>query len=251
MKTRSLVAASLALLFGCSLLAPASATTTTIVGSANPIVAWSESTTGSITLVPNYTANAVTNPSGFGTIVSATNAGYMGGSPYFETCSGSVAQSGTFINYGVVYAPISTNITSCDYQNALLAIVTTNDTNGWTVTQQLQIAPSTGFTLCALNEQGYVTKTLPLTVSALTSTSTEINESVSPTPCAGSHSGFTQEVIGSQNNTPGNNTLIPYPNATATTTGTFYAGEDMLLEINGTVAATSYTVTMNVTLTLN
>jgi hypothetical protein len=249
MRTRSFVAlaASLALVLEGFFAAPAFATTTTITSSTQPIVAWSESTTGSITLVPNYTANAVTNPSGFATVVgaggSAAYSGYGTGSGNGESCTASVSQSGNFINFGVVYAPIGTNRTVCDYQNAMLAIVTTNDTNGWTLTQQLQIAPSTDFILCAAFPQVQVVKTLPLVTSSYTYSSAAINE----TGCTGTG----QETLGSGDLTPGLNTLIPNPNATGTTTGTFYQGEDALLIISGTPATTTYTVTMNVTLTLN
>jgi len=234
-------AASLALLLEGLFAAPAFATTTTLTASTQPIVAWSESTTGSLTLVPNYTANAVTNPSGLGTIIAASSPGYSGNSG--EACTASFAQSGNFINYGVVYNPITPAVTACDYQNAMLAIVTTNDTNGWTVTQQLQIAPSSNIILCAVFPQVQVVKTLPLTTSSFIGTSPAINES--------SCTGTGQETLGNTNNTPGVNTLIPTPNATGTATGTFYQGEDVLLLITGAIATTSYTVTMNVTLTLN
>jgi len=249
MRTRSFVAAataSLALVLQGLFAEPAFASTTTVTSSTQPIVAWSESTTGSLTLVPNYTANGVTNPSGFGSVVAATTtnaySGYLGG----ESCSMSVAQSGTFINYGLVYAPIGTARTVCDYQNAMLAIVTTNDTNGWTVTQQLQIAPSSDFILCATFPQVQVVKTLPLTTSSYTGASAAINE----TSC----SGGGQETLGFADLTPGLNTLIPNPNATGTTTGTFYQGEDVILIISNNPsppATTTYSVTMNVTLTLN
>jgi hypothetical protein len=247
MRTRSFAAAaaSLALVLEGLFAAPAFATTTTVTAATQPIVAWSESTTGSITLVPNYTANAVTNPSGIGSIVSATgSATYMGNAANGGlSCTASFAQSGNFINYGVVFSPITGKTSACDYQNAMLAIVTTNDTNGWTLTQQLQIAPSDGFALCAVFPQVQVVKTLPLTTSSFTGTSAAINE----TTC----SGTGQEVLGSGSNTPGVNTLIPNPNATGTTTGTFYQGEDVLLLVTAQVVPTSYSVTMNVTLTLN
>jgi len=245
MNLRSSVAAaaSLALVLTSLFAVPASATTTTVTASTQPIVAWSESVTGSITLVPNYTANAVTNTNN-ATIVGATGSTtYSGGNAGYPECTSSVPQSGTYIYFGIVYLPFTGKYSNCDYQNAMLAIVTTNDTSGWTLTQQLQIAPSTGFTLCAVFPQSTLTKTLPLTTSNITGTSPSINE----TSCSGSG----QQTLGSGDTTPSVNTLIPNNNSTGTESGTFYQGEDVLLIVSPGVATTTYTDVMNVTLTLN
>jgi len=249
MRKRSFAAAaaSLALMLECFFAAPAFAATTTVTASTQPIVAWSETTTGSLTLVPNYTANAVTNPTGIATIVAGSANGYSGNGGG-ESCNSTISQSGTFINFGIVYLPISPNITACDYQNAMLAIVTTNDSNGWKVQQQLQIAPSSNFILCAVFPQAAVTQTLPLTTSNVTGglNTTQPGLNIDESTCAGSG----QETLGNNNYSPGLNTLIPTTSSTGTQT--YYQGEDVLLLVTAsTVAVTSYSVTMNVTLTLN
>jgi hypothetical protein len=246
MRSFAIAVASAALVFGCLFAAPASATTTTVTAATQPIVAWSQTTTGSLTLVPNYTANGVTNPTGIATIVSGTANGYSGSvAAGGESCNPTISQSGTFINFGIVYEPIGSNVTACDYQNALLAIVTTNDTN-WTVTQQLQIATSTYFTLCALFPQASVQTSLPLTTSNITGgANSNLKYNIDESACY--TTGYAQEPIGTQNVTPTAQTLIPYQGAA----GTFYQGEDVLLLVTGPATPTSYSVTMNVTLTLN
>jgi hypothetical protein len=240
MMKRSLVTASLALLLGCALLGHASASTTTITGNTNPIVAWSQSVSGTLTLIPNYTALGVTNGSGFGTIIPATNAGYSGNAN--QSCTPSVAQTGNVINYGLVYLPLGANYTVCDYKNALLTEVVTNDTTGWNVTQQLALAPSNGFRLCSIANGGGLTTVIPLTLSTQTSASAAINEQ----NCTGA-----QQTLGADNTTPALNTLIPTQSG-AGASGTFYSGEDVLLIVEPVgVTTTTYSVTMNVTLTLN
>jgi hypothetical protein len=243
LRSSAAAAASIALALTSLFAVPASASTTTVTASTQPIVAWSESVTGSITLVPNYTANAVSSSSNASIVAASGSTTYSAGNAGHPSCTASVPQSSNYIYFGIVYLPIGAAYTNCDYQNAMLAIVTTNDTSGWTLTQQLQIAPSNGFTLCAVFPQSTLTKTLPLTTSNITGTSASINE----TSCSGSG----QQTLGSNDNTPVLNTLIPNNNSTGTESGTFYQGEDVLLIVNGVVATTTYTDVMNVTLTLN
>jgi len=232
--------ASLALLMMSALIVPVSASTT-ISGSANPIVEWGAATTGTLLLNPNYSpSTGQTLGSGIGSVVAATNAGFTG----TPGCTSAPAQTSNVINYSQVEAPAGTNTTACDYKNALAIEVQTNDAVGWNVTQQLQLAPGTGFTLCALPNGslfvGTPTAGAPMPSSAIAGGSAAINE----TTCAGSG----QETLGTNSTTPALGQII----ANQTTTGTFYQGEDVLLLLtSSTIAIATYSATMTVTLTLN
>jgi hypothetical protein len=215
---------------------------TTVLGSANPIVVWNASTTGTLTLHPNYNpASGSSLASGIGSVVAATNAAFTG----TLGCTSSPAQSSNVIDFSSVSAPTGTNTTACDYKNALAIGVQTNDSTGWNVTQQLQLAPGNGFTLCALPNGTLYTGTpsvgLPMPSSAITGASAAINE----TSCAGSG----QQTLGTNSTTPALNTII----ATQTSaTGQFYQGEDVLLLLtSNSLTIGSYSATMTVTLTLN
>jgi hypothetical protein len=242
MRLRPLAAATFALLIGGVSLVPASASTTTVTASTQPIVAWSESVTGTLQLNPNYQSTTVlatngqTNPSGVGSVIAGTTpATTYSQSP--NNCQTNPTQTSNIINFGAVSLPYSGFTTACDYKNALAIEVTTNDTTGWSVTQQLQIAVGTGFILCAI-PNGALTAS-GTAVPASTATATTASE----TTC-----GSGQQTLGNANATPPVNTII----ATQTNkSGTFYQGEDAELIVSGTPATTSYSVQMNVTLTLN
>jgi hypothetical protein len=226
-----------------SLLAFANAAlaSTTVVGSAAPIVQWNASTTGTLQLNPNYNpASGQTLASGIGSVVAATTAGFTG----TTGCTAAPAQTSNVVNYSNVGVPTGTNTTACDYKNALAIGVVTNDTTGWNVTQQLQLAPGNGFTLCALPNgtlfTGTPTAGSPMTASAITGAAAAINE----TTC----SGGGQQTLGTNSVTPALNTII----TTRTTAGTFFQGEDVLLLLtSNTLAIGNYSATMTVTLTLN
>jgi hypothetical protein len=244
MRLRSLAAATVALLIGSASLAPARAATTTVTAGTQPIVAWSESVTGTLQLNPNYVSsaniatNGQTNSSGIGTVVAGTNGAQYTTAP--NNCQTNPAQSSNIINFGNVSLPYSsgTTTTACQYENALAIEVTTNDTTGWSVTQQLTIAVGSGFILCAIPNGSLTASGTPVPASSATATT------ASETTCGGS-----QETLGNANATPPLNTII----ATQTNkSGTFYQGEDAeLIVTSATVATTSYSVQMNVTLTLN
>lgn len=121
------------LLFASALGAPAFASTT-VLGSANPIVSWNASMTGTLTLYPNYNAaSGQTAASGIGSVVAATNGGFTGASG----CTPAPAQASNVINYANVSVPAGANTTACDYKNALSVGVLTNDSTSWNVTQQI------------------------------------------------------------------------------------------------------------------
>jgi hypothetical protein len=233
----------IAVLVCVSLLAFANvaSASTTVIGSATPIVQWNASTTGTLQLNPNYNpASGQTLASGIGSVVAATNAGFTG----TTGCTSAPAQTSNIVNYANVSAPTGVNTTACDYKNALAIGVVTNDTTGWNVTQQLQIAPGNGFTLCALPNgtlfTGTPTAGTPMTASSIIATSAAINE----TTCAGGG----QETLGTNSVTPPLNTII----TTRTTAGTFFQGEDVLLLLtSNTLTIGNYSATMTVTLTLN
>jgi len=237
---RSFVAFTALVIIACAVAVPASANTTTVTGSVNPIVEWNAATTGTLNLYPNYVASTgVTNGSGIGSVVAATNAGYTGASG----CTAAPAQTSNIIDFMNVSVPTGTNTTACDYQNALSINVSTNDTTGWNVTQNLQLAPGAGFTLCAILNGSLYSGTpraaAPMGASSATGSSASINE----TSCAGS-----QETLGKNNTTP--TTVTPITNQT--TAGTFFQGEDVLLLLTSTtISVGSYTANMTVTLTLN
>jgi hypothetical protein len=211
-------------------------TTTTVTAGTNPIVMWNAQTTGTLTLFPNYVASTgMTNSSGTGSVVTATNSGFTGGG-----CTASPAQTSNIIDFSRVIPPTAGNTTACDYQNALSIEITTNDTNGFTLSEELGLAPGTGFTLCSLpNDTTFVKSTaLPLGASTATSTSASINE----TSCAGAN----QVTLGSGNTTP------TATSGSQTGSGTYFIGQDVLLLItSSTVALQSYSATLTVTLTLN
>ncbi len=230
------------LMFALAATSVPAVASTTISGSANPIVSWNAATTGTISLYPNYNpSTGQTLVSGVGSVVAATNAGFTG----TTGCTSAPTQTSNIINYSDVSVPTGTNTTACDYKNALSIGITTNDTVGWNVTQQLQLAPGNGFTLCALPNGSLYTGTpsagSPMTASAITGTSAAINE----TTCSGSG----QETLGTNSTTPALNTII----ATQTNkSGTYYQGEDVLLLLTSTtIAIGTYSATMTVTLTLN
>jgi hypothetical protein len=240
MSFRSLIAVLVLFAFGATTVAAGASTT--VNGSANPIVSWNASTTGTLYLYPNYNpSTGQTNVSGIGTVVAATNAGYTGAGG----CTSAPTQTSNIINYSNVSVPTGTNVTACDYKNALSIGVQTNDAVGWNVTQQLQLAPGTGFTLCALPNGSLYSGTpsagSPMPSSSITGASAAINE--------GSCSGSGQQTLGTNSTTPALNTII----ATQTSaTGTYYQGEDVLLLLTATtIAIGTYSATMTVTLTLN
>ncbi|HTW83972.1 MAG TPA: hypothetical protein VMD91_07905 [Candidatus Sulfotelmatobacter sp.] len=220
---------------------PAAATTTTVYGSGNPIVEWNQATTGTLNLYPNYsTTTGQTNVSGIGSIVAASNAAFTGGAG----CTASPAQTSNIIDFSDVYAPAAGKTTGCDYKNALSIGVTTNDTNGWNVTELLQLGPGAGIYLCGIPNGTMYTGTpsaaSPMTGSSATTTSASINE----TTCAGTG----QLTIGAGSATPTAQTII----ATNTGSGTFYMGQDVLMLLtNTTYASGAYSDTMTVTLTMN
>lgn len=215
---------------------------TTVNASTTPIVSWNASTTGSITLYPNYSASTGQTNGSVGSVVAASGAGYNGAG-----CTTAPAQSSNFIDYSIV-APSTTLVTTCDYKNALSIGVTVNSsgTPSWTVSEQLTLAPGTGFTLCSLLNGG-TTGTAAFTAlptgSGITGSSTAINESSCSTATNN------QYTLGVGSTTPSAINLTP---TAKTTTGTAYTGQDILLLIAaGTYTTGSYSTTLNVTLTLN
>jgi hypothetical protein len=240
MRLRSLAAAAFALLIGSASLSPASAATTTVTASTQPIVEWSASVTGTLQLNPNYVSsgsiatNGQTNSSGIGTVVAALGSGY---SPAGNNCQSNPTQTSNIINFGNVSLPIGSNVTACDYKNALAIEVTTNDTTGWSVTQQLTIAIGSDFILCAIPNGSLTASGTAVPTSSATSTTAE------ETSC-----GSGQETLGNNNATPPLNQIIT---TQTNKSGTYFQGEDAELLVSGTPATTSYSVQMNVTLTLN
>jgi hypothetical protein len=239
MLPRRLVGAVAALALVAS-AAPAFASTT-VTGTANPIVEWNQASTGTLNLYPNYvTTTGQTNVSGIGSIVAGSNSNFTGGAG----CTAAPAQTSNIINYSNIYAPVSGYTTACDYKNALSVGVTTNDTNGWNVTEILQLGPGAGIYLCGILNGSMYTGTpssgSPMTGSSATTTSASINE----TSC----SGGGQLTIGAASATPTSQTII----ATNTNSGTFYQGMDVVMLLtNTTYTSGSYSDTMTVTLTLN
>jgi hypothetical protein len=220
---------------------PAGATTTTVTGSTTPIVEWGQATTGTLNLYPNYSATTgQTNVSGIGAIVAASNTNFTGGAG----CTAAPAQTANVIDFSDIYAPVAGKTTGCDYKNALSVGVNTNDTNGWNVTELLQLGPGAGVYLCGILNGSLYTGTpssgSPMSSSAATTTSASINE----TSC----SGTGQLGIGLASATPTSQTII----ATNTGSGQFYMGMDVLLLLtNTTYASGAYTDSMTVTLTMN
>lgn len=205
----------------------------------NPIVTWNATLTGSVNLYPNYDpTTGVSKSTGVGSVVAAANTGFTGSTG----CTAAPAQSGTTIDFSNVLPPASGKTTACDYQNALSIGVTTNDTNGWSVAEQVSLAPGTGFTLCGIKNGAFVSTPstgTPMGASTATTTSTSINE----TAC-----GTGQLTLGSGNTTPTSQSV----SSSSTSVGTYYLGQDVLLLLAyGTYTPGSYTSTMTVTLTLN
>jgi hypothetical protein len=198
---------------------------------------WNAQATGTLTLFPNYVATTgMTNPSGIGSVVAAANAGFTGA----IGCTAAPTQTSNIVNFATVSAPATGNTTACDYKNALSIEVSSNDPNGFTVSEQLGIAPGTGFVLCGLPNGplvGTPSTSSPMGASTATSTSTSINE----TSCSGSG----QITLGSGNTTPASTSV------SSSSTGTFFEGQDVLLLVAPGVAIGTYSSTLTVTLTIN
>lgn len=236
------LAATLAALAAFACAGAAASASTTITGNVNPIVKWNTQITGTLNLAPNYDpTTGATKATGIGAVQAATNALFTG----TPGCTPAPAQSGILIDFSNVQLPTAGNTTACDYKNALAIGVTTNDTTGWNVTEQLNLVPGTGITLCSLPNgtlfAGTPTAGSPMPATAVAAGSAAaINE----TSCAGGG----QLTLGTGSGSPTAQTIVP----TQVASGTFYRGQDVLLLLtSSTLPSGTYSTTLTVTLTLN
>lgn len=133
--------ATLAAVVGATALPAAAANPT-----GNVTVKWNIAATGTLALNQNYSAAGAAQTTA-PTIVSM--AAMPGGASC--TAAGAGSEVAGTVNFGSIAPPSSgTANSACQYKNAINAVVTTNDSNGWSITEALSAALGAGYGLCAI-----------------------------------------------------------------------------------------------------
>lgn len=133
--------------------APVSAATQT--GSVQ--MKWSVAATATMTLVTNYTSGVAA--------AQGTGANSLQPSPA-GTCANQAAETAFTMTFGAL-TPSATTAVGCNYQRAVAATVTTNDSLGYKVTEFLDQTPTAGITFCAFpNNSGAATVNAPASLQA-------------------------------------------------------------------------------------
>ena len=212
---------------------PANAATTGSV-----TVQWNTQAVGSLTIVTQYDGTTL------GTHKTTAETIYKAGSAASScTASDTEATSGT-VNFGNVTPDQATTQTNCLELNAIDAQVSTNDTAGWTVSQQVTATPAsaTYFGLCAYGNGASLPFANSATLAATASTRSAAVTEASVSACSGQFIPVTPTAAVNMNvlNTNAFSSASPA-----------HLGEDLELMIapNAPKGASSETVTY--TLTLN
>ena len=207
--------------------APAFATTYP----ASVIVKWDTQTVNSIVLTTQYNGSPVgTHNTGAETIYPYLNLG----AGVCQT-SDTEATSGT-INFGNV-TPDVLQYTDCMELNAVNAVVATNDSLGYSVSEAATAGyPTSSFLLCLLPNGTFANNTSATPATAVASTRTAAPSIVSTTTCPAGD--FAMNTTGA--------TLLP--NTSAPTTGTDLGGDvELVIAPNAPSGAQSVTVTYTLT----
>jgi hypothetical protein len=118
---------------------------------------WSVAATASMTLVTNYTAGVAAAQGVGANSLQPSAAG---------VCANQAAETAFTMTFGSITPAVAAAV-GCNYQRAVAATVTTNDSLGYVITEFLDQAPTAGITFCAFkNNVGVATANAPASVNA-------------------------------------------------------------------------------------
>jgi len=213
---------------------------------------WTITSSFTAHLASNYTTGAATFSTGAGVIQQSAGTG---------TCTTSATD--TFNSYGLTFGAISTGAATmgCNYKNAIGISVLTNDTNGYKVYETLGVtsAPSS-YGVCIFPDGNTPTATTPASLNATAPAGGTFGASLTgcagsgivlgPAPGATSPTATGGDVGLACTGTTGSCTTST-PTATsifggaaivpASTTTTYFLGEDVQLNIPSSAASGSFT----------
>lgn len=113
---------------------------------------WNVAATATMALVTNYTAGIAAAQGTGANSLQPSGAG---------VCASQTAETAFTMTFGAL-TPLATAQVGCNYQRAVAATVTTNDSLGYKVTEFLDQAPTAGITFCQYpNNAGAATTTAP------------------------------------------------------------------------------------------
>jgi hypothetical protein len=118
---------------------------------------WSVAATASMTLVTNYTAGVAAAQGVGANSLQPSAAG---------VCANQASETAFTMTFGAITPAVAAGV-GCNYQRAVAATVTTNDSLGYTISEYLDQAPTAGVTFCAFkNNPGAATTNAPASVNA-------------------------------------------------------------------------------------
>jgi hypothetical protein len=117
---------------------------------------WSVAATASMTLVTNYTAGVAAAQGVGANSLQPSAAG---------VCANQASETAFTMTFGAITPAVAAGV-GCNYQRAVAATVTTNDSLGYVITEFLDQAPTAGITFCAFkNNVGVATANAPASVN--------------------------------------------------------------------------------------
>jgi hypothetical protein len=222
--------ATLAAVVGATALPAAAANPT-----GNVTVKWNIAATGTLALNQNYSAAGAAQTTAPAIVSMAV---MPGGASC--TAAGAGSEAAGTVNFGAIAPPSGGAANSaCQYKNAINAVVTTNDTAGWSITEALSAAMPAGYALCAIPNGFTWGAAAGATMSATSSAAANAVNPTGANACGAGSNGITTTAA----------TAMTNPNAFSAPAAN--VGEDFELLVPPLATVGANTATVVYTLVLN